>query len=154
MLEQAGFGIVDAAHRIVIEDEASDTAVLGQSPRLWADLLGGEHAFYGREQGVPVEELEVAGELLHTVDLPAAFDLHRDVARTCPGEDVDRADGGRVFAAYQGMPISEEPDLFGEEFLQVSLDAVLDQPGVVAEFETVVSVDLEEPDPQLAFDLE
>src|SRR5699024_11292146 len=96
---------------------------------------GGAHARDGGKQVVSVEPLEVAGELLHTVDLPAAFDLHRDVARSRAGEDVDRADGGRVFAAYQGMPISEEPDLFGEEFLQVSLDAVLDQPGVVAELD-------------------
>src|SRR5699024_12146840 len=76
-LEEAGFGVVAAAHRIVIENEAPDPAVFGQGSRLRADLLGGEHAFDGGKQGVSVEQLEVAGELLHAVDLPAAFDLHR-----------------------------------------------------------------------------
>src|SRR5699024_12707233 len=102
-LEQTGFGIVDAAHRIVIENEAPDPAVFGQGARLWADLLGGEHAFDGRAPGVPVEELEVAGELLHAVDLAAACELHGEVARARAGEDVDGSDRGRVFAANEGV---------------------------------------------------
>src|SRR3954453_22151704 len=67
--EEAELVVLDAAHRVVVEDDAVDAAVGGQHAGLGLDLLGGENALHGRQMGVPVEEFEIAGELLHAVDV-------------------------------------------------------------------------------------
>jgi hypothetical protein len=89
---------------------------------------------HGREQRVPVEQLEIAGELLHSVDLAAALDLDGDVgAVSVTAHDVDRPDRGRVLAPDEPPAVAEEIQLLGEQLLQVRLDAVLDQAGVDAQ---------------------
>src|SRR5690606_14433722 len=77
-LEEPGARVVEPAHRLVVEHETLDPAVLREDPGLRLDLLGGEHAAHGSEQGVPPEELEVPRELLDAVDVPTALDLVRD----------------------------------------------------------------------------
>src|SRR5690242_3855401 len=76
--EEAGLRVVDALEGVVVEDDAADAAVLGEGAGLRLDLLRGEHAGDGREVGVAVHQLEVAGQLLDAVDLAAALDLDRD----------------------------------------------------------------------------
>ena len=86
-------GVVVAAQGVVVQRHAADTPVGGQHPRLRLDLLRGEDAADRREQRVAVEQVEVAGELLHAVDLAASLDLHRDRdAVGVPREQVHRAD--------------------------------------------------------------
>ena len=75
--EQPQRAVVGAAHGLVVEDEAADAPVLGQHPGLRLDLLRGEHALHRGEQRVPVEQVEIAGELLDAVDLAAPLDLDR-----------------------------------------------------------------------------
>lgn len=43
-LEEAGMRVVEAAHLVVVEDDAANTAVLGEGSRLRFDLLRREHA--------------------------------------------------------------------------------------------------------------
>src|SRR5690606_5423143 len=80
-LEEPGLDVVDAAHRVVVQDEALDPAVGRQHPGLRLDLLRGEDTGHRGEQRVPVEQVEVAGQLFDTVDVTAALDLDRHVPR-------------------------------------------------------------------------
>ncbi len=41
--------VLHAAHRVVVEHDAADPAIFGQSTSLWLDLLGGEHSLHGGE---------------------------------------------------------------------------------------------------------
>src|SRR5690606_41437979 len=50
---------------------------LGEHPGLRADLLSGEHPRYRCQQRIPVEQLEVTGELLDSVDFTTPLDFHR-----------------------------------------------------------------------------
>ena len=78
----------------------------------------------GGEEGVAVEELAVAGELLDAVDAAVAFDLDGDVlAVGVEGHDVDGADCGGVFAADELGAGADAVDLFGEITLEVVFDA-------------------------------
>src|SRR5690606_19394556 len=77
-LEEARGGVVEPAHRVVVEHEALDATVVGEHARLRLDLLRGEDAPYGSEERVATEQLEVARELLDPVDVAAPLDLDRD----------------------------------------------------------------------------
>src|ERR1700748_3051807 len=82
---------LDAAHGVVVQGDAADAPVGGQGARLRPDLLGGEHALHRGQQRVPVQQVQVSCQLLHTVDFAASFDLHRDAhARVVPAHTVDR----------------------------------------------------------------
>src|SRR5688572_21256989 len=100
--EQPKLVVLDAPQRVVVEDRAADAAVGREDAGLRLDLLGREDAAYRREMRVAVQQLQIARELLHAVDLAAALDLHGDgLALGVPAEDVDRADGRHVLAADQ-----------------------------------------------------
>src|ERR1700712_886751 len=77
-LEEAVSAVVEAAHRVVVEEQAADAAILGKSARLWLDFLRGEHALHGLQQRIAVHQLEVTSQLLDPVDVPAPLDLDRD----------------------------------------------------------------------------
>ena len=53
-LEQGALAL-DAAHGVVVEDQAADAPVLGQRARLQLDRLRGEHALHRGQQGVSVQ---------------------------------------------------------------------------------------------------
>ena len=104
--------------------------------------------------GVAVHQLEVAGQLLDTVDVAAPLDLDGDrAAPTVLAEDVDRPDGGHVLAAGQRPALAEGGDVLGQQPLQVGLDPVLDQPGVDPELVGAVVVHLVDLDPQAVLGL-
>jgi MFS family permease len=129
-----------AAHGVVVEGDAADAAVDGQGAGLRPDLLGREDALHRGQQRVPVEQVQVPGELLHAVDLAAPLDLHRDALPVgVPAHQVDRPDRGRVLAADQPPALAEQAELDREQFLQVRLDPVLDQARVDAELERGVA---------------
>ena len=65
---------------VVVQDHAADAAVLGQHARLGLDLLGGEESAHGRQERVPVQHVDVAGQLLDAVDPAHALDLDGDGA--------------------------------------------------------------------------
>lgn len=118
--------------------------------RACGDLLRREDPLHRRQQAVPVEQLEVAGELLDAVDLAAPLDLHRHrAAAFVAAQQIDGADGGHVLATHQRVPLAEQLDVLGEQRLQVRFDAVLDQPRVHAEIVAGVVFDLLDGDAQL-----
>src|SRR3712207_2697274 len=93
--EQPRGRVVGALEDGVVDGAAVDAAVGGEHAGLRLDLLGREHPADRRQQRVAVEQLEVAGQLLDAVDLPAPLDLHghrRPVG--VAAQQVDRADRG------------------------------------------------------------
>ncbi|MGX1485694.1 hypothetical protein RKD45_004770 [Streptomyces griseus] len=98
---------------------------------------------------IAVEQLQIAGQLLHAVDVAPAFQLHghRRAVRV-PAEDVDRADRGRVLAADQGVTLTDRLDAVGEQLLEVSLHPVLDEPRVDTQLVGRVMEDLLHRDDQ------
>src|SRR5207342_3877532 len=106
--EEPVVGVVHAPERVVVDDGAGDAAVGGQHACLRLDLLCREDAPDRSQQGIAVEQLEVAGELLDAVDLAAALDLDRDGG--APGitaHQVDRPDRRGELAPDQGEPVAE-----------------------------------------------
>jgi hypothetical protein len=124
----------------------------GADPGLRLDQLRGEdaaHRALGGEQRLPVEQLEVARQLLDPVDLAAALDLHGDGgAGGVTAHQVDRPDRGGVLAADQRQPLGQGRRVLGEQLLEVLLDAVLLQPRVDAELVGGVVLDVLQQDPQ------
>ncbi len=148
--EQPQLVVLDAPQGVVVEHLAGDAAVRGEDPGLRLDLLGREDAAHRGEMRVPVQQFQIAGELLHAVDLAAPLDLDGDrPPLRVAAQDVDRADRGRVLAADQGVALAERLDPVGEQFLEVRFHAVLDQAGVHAQFVRGVVEDLLHRDDEL-----
>lgn len=92
---------------------------------------------------IAAEQLEVAGQLLHAVDVAAALDLDGD--RRAVGiahQQVDRPDRRRVLAAHERRTLGDALDLLREKSLKVCLDAVLLQSGIDAQLVRGVMDDL------------
>ena len=147
-LKQRVLGL-NAAHGTVVQGDAADAAVDGQGAGLRPDLLGREDAVHRGQQRIPVEQVQVSGELLHAVDLAAPLDLHRDALPVAvPAHQVDRPDRGRVLAPDQPPALAEQVELDREQLLQVRLDPVLDQARVDAELDGGVAHHLGQGDDQ------
>jgi hypothetical protein len=87
--------------------------------------LGREHAPDRLQERVTVEQLEVARQLLDAVDVAPPLDLDGDRdSLGVLGQYVDRADRRPVLPSNQGPALAERLDVLGEQFLQVSLDAI------------------------------
>src|SRR5215831_6927911 len=141
--EQAQRAVSGAAHRVVVQGDAADAAVLGQHPCLRPDLLGGQDPPHRGQPGIAVEQVQVARELLHAVDLAAALDLDGHAGpQGVPAHQVDRADRGGVFPADQPPALAEHMHLRGQQLLEVGFDAVLPQAGVGSQVERGVTDDL------------
>ncbi len=137
------------AQGLVVEEKAPDATVFGEHPGLRLDLLGGEDPPHRGQQRIAVQQFQVPGELLHPVDLAAPLDLDRHAAAVgVAAHQVDRADRGRVLTADQPPALAEHLHLRGQQFLQVGLDAVLDQAGIDAQIEGGVAEDLLQGDGQ------
>src|SRR3954465_6766280 len=105
--EQPVVGVIHPPERVVVDDGAGDAAVGGEDTCLRLDLLCREDAPDRSQQGIAVEQLEVAGELLDAVDLAAA--LAPDRARGAAGvtaHQVDRPDRGGELPPDQGEPLA------------------------------------------------
>src|SRR5690348_13404768 len=110
--EQPERAVAGAAHRVVVQRDATDTTVLGEHAGLRPDLLGGEYATDRSEQRVAVEQLKVAGELLDSVDFGTPLHLDRHAGpRGISAHQVDRADRGRVLPANQPPAVAEQVKL-------------------------------------------
>jgi AcrR family transcriptional regulator len=148
ILEQCALAL-DAAHGVVVQHQAADAAILGQRARLRLYGLRGEHAPDRAQQRVPVQQFQVPRELLSGVDAGVALELDGHVrAIGVTAHDVDRADRGGVLTADQPVAVAEQVELLGQQFLQVRLDAVLDQPRVDAEIHRGVGQGLADGDGQ------
>ena len=98
---------------------------------------------HGSEQRVTVEQVAIPRELFDAVDAAVALDFDGYVlAIAIDGHDVDRSDGGRVFAPHKLRAFADAFDLLGQVFLQVVFDAVLDQSGVLAQIVGFVRIDV------------
>src|SRR5699024_7688212 len=121
-----------------------------QRARLGFDDLCGEDPRDRSQLRITIHQLQIAGQLLHAVDLAAAFDLHGDGdPLRVLGEDVHRTDGCHVLPTHERVPVPEGLDVLGEQLLQVRLDAVLDQAGVDTQVVGGVVVDLVQAHPQV-----
>ena len=67
--------------------------------------------------------------------------------------EVHGSDRRREFAADEADPLPYALDLFGEQPLQMRLDAVLDQPGLCAQVHAVIAEDVVDPDDEPAVGL-
>ena len=104
--------------------------------RLGLDAGGHEHADGRSQARVEVEPLLVAQELLDARDLtdPLHLDDHRAVFAVA-AQQVDGADVGRVLASHEPQVFAERRDPLGQELLELGLDAVLGQAGIVAQLD-------------------
>ena len=108
VLEEFVAGVVDAAQGIVIEGHAGDATVGGERFCLGLDQLSGENSSNGSKLGIPVELFNVSGQLLHAIDVAAAFELDRNgVTRRVSGQDVHGPDRCRIFATDQAIAFTE-----------------------------------------------
>ena len=81
---------------------------------------GREHPTHGSQRRVAVEEFEVAGELLHTIDFTTALDLNGDgTAVYGPAQQVDRADRGRILAPDEGQTALDRIRARRQQFLEI-----------------------------------
>src|SRR3546814_3113525 len=82
---------VDTLHRFVVENEARDAPIGCQRPRLRSEGLGGEDAADRAEVGVPVQQVEVSGQLFHGVAARSALhlDSHVPQGSECGDSAVD-----------------------------------------------------------------
>src|SRR6266498_2132222 len=102
-----------------------------------------------REQRISVQQLEVAGQLLHSVNLATALDLDGDApAVRVAVEQVNRPNGGGVLAPDKPPALAQRFGRGGEQFLQMCLHTVLDQPRIHPELVRGVVQDLLDTDPQ------
>src|SRR5690606_34574837 len=83
---------------------------------------------------VAPEKFEVPGQLLDAVDVAASLDLDGDgCAVSIAHHEVDGADRRRILAAHEGRTLADQIDLFGQQALQIGLDAVLLESRIDAE---------------------
>src|SRR5579859_1587598 len=128
--------------RVVVHLDAGDSPRRGEGASLRLDPLGRQDPSYRAKSAVPIEALEVPGQLLDAVDLPPALDLDRDgTAGGVAAEQVDGTDIGRVLAPYQAETGREDLRPLCEQPLQVGLDAVLLEARVAAQLMADVDVD-------------
>ena len=102
-----------------------------------------------RELRVAVEPFLVAQQLVDAGDLADALHLDDDRAAVAvAAQQVDRADVGRVLAAHEREVVAQRGDARRDQLLQLGFDAVLFEPGIVAEFDRRVVQDLVQLDAQ------
>ena len=84
-------------------------------PGLWLDLLGREDPLDVSQQRVPSEQLEVASQLLHAVDLSAPLHLDRRVgAGRVSTEQIDGSDRRRILAADERPAVAQRLGMLGQ----------------------------------------
>src|SRR3546814_6482426 len=100
-------GVVHPGQPVVVDGHAVDATGGGEDFGRVLELLSSKdpaHRALGGEQRVAVQQLEVAGQLLHAVDLAAALDLHGDGFTVgVATHQVDRADRGGELPPDQGQ---------------------------------------------------
>src|SRR5438132_12341035 len=97
--EEAQVARLDAAELVVVDLDPSEATRLREHARLWAHNLRDEHPSHRAKQRVEVEPLDIARELLDSVDLTAPLDFDRNRGTvTIAAEQVDRSDVGQMFA--------------------------------------------------------
>ena len=94
--------------------------------------------------------MQVSGQLLHTVDLAVALDLHSHRgAGSVAAQQVHGTDGGRELPAHQGEAILDGLGVAGEELLKLRFHSVLLQTGIGAHLVGALVEDLLDPDREL-----
>ena len=90
----------------------------------------------GAKLRVAVEPLLVAQQLVDARDLADALHLDDDRAAVAvAAQQVDRSDVGRVLAAHEREVVAQRRDPRRDQLLELGLDAVLLEAGVVAELD-------------------
>src|SRR5207244_8586646 len=93
---------LEAAQGGIVDDDAPDSPVLRQYPRLGPDFLRREHTGDRCEQRIADEQFQISAQLLDPVYLTAALDLDGDRGTAgITAQQVHRADRGRKLTAYQ-----------------------------------------------------
>lgn len=108
-VEETHLGLLGLSQTVVVDLDGVDSPGLSEHPSLGGDGLSGEDTPHGGEPNVVVETLDVTGQLIHTVDLSAAFDLHGNGRPIGIGtEEIDRPDVSRVLAPDQRQSFLQE----------------------------------------------
>ena len=96
---------------------------------------------------VAPDEVEIARELLDSLDRPDPLDLDRDpVAVVVVAHEVDGADLGLPLALHERQRLAERVGRVRKRLLQVALDAVLLQRRRLAHVVHDVAQHIEQPD--------
>jgi hypothetical protein len=159
-LEQRRNRRVEPTKGVVVHDRTHQTSVFGQRPGLRLDGLSCQDAADRCQERVAVQEVHIARELLDgfeagnpldlyspvpsvcqtvfcSIDLPATFDLDRDVRPgSVPTEQVDRANGSGMLPPYQGQTRRQCLGMLGKKCLEMRFHAILLQAWIDAEFIT------------------
>jgi hypothetical protein len=140
-------GIVDSPQLVVIEHDTVDSPVIGESPCLRLDLLGGKNPSDGSQAWVPIEQLQVASQLFDTVDISPTLELDRHGASGgVSGEDIDGAKCRHVFPPDEREALTEGFHIGSEKFLELGLNAIFDEARINPEFVRVITMDLMDVD--------
>jgi hypothetical protein len=92
---------------------------------------------------VEIESLLVAEQLLDPGDLADALHLDHDgLSVAVAAEQIDGPDVGRVLTPHDLEVVTQGTDARRDELLELGLDAVLGQAGVIAECQGVVEHDI------------
>src|SRR6266566_9888937 len=68
----------DPAHGVVVQDHAPNSAGFRQRTRLWLYRLRSEHALDRGQERVPVQQLQVPGQLFDSIDARVPLDPARN----------------------------------------------------------------------------
>ncbi len=124
------------------------TPRLSANTRAWGLMrVATNSPFVGASVASQIEPLLVAEQLLDPGDLPDPLHLdHHGAALTVPAQQVDGPDVGRVLAPDDAEVVTKGAHARGDELLQLGLDAVLRQAGIVAQRDVVVEQHLVQRD--------
>src|SRR3954447_5088184 len=154
--EQRQRGLTLAAQHGEVDLDPADPARVGQHARLRLDHLRRQHPAAAAEGRVEPDPLQVARELLDRVDRPDPLDLDRNPAvAVVAAHQVDGPDVRRPLAPDEPEALAAPPGRRGERLLEVRLDPVLLEPGIVLHVVHRIGDDVGEPDlePVVALEL-
>ena len=77
--EKPILGIVHSTQRVIVQQLTCNASVSGEGGGLWLDVLGGKNSLHRCQLRVTIHQLEIAGQLFHTINLASPFHLHGDV---------------------------------------------------------------------------
>jgi len=76
--EQSRLGVIHPAHRVVVQDQALNPAVLGKRTGLFGNLLSRKDATNPIKKWIASEKREITRELIDAIHSTAPLHLDRD----------------------------------------------------------------------------
>ena len=118
--EKPILGIVHSTQRVIVQQLTRDASVSGEGGGLWLDVLSGKDSLHRCQLRVTIHQLEIAGQLFHTINLASPLHLHGDVESiSVSQQQVDRTDRGVKFSFDHLPAIPKSCGVLSEQGLQV-----------------------------------